>query len=57
MEARGSDWDGMNLVEIEEHQAGDLVFAQTYYLYTLLEATSACVIVPIANVPRTKYSN
>ena len=51
MEARGSDWDGMNLVEIEEHQAGDLVFAQTYYLYTLLEATSACVIVPIAKVP------
>ena len=50
---RGSDWDGMNLVEIEEHQAGDLVFAQAYYLYITLEATSACVIVPIAKVPRT----
>ena len=47
------DREGMNLVVIEEHQAGDLVFAQTYYLYILLEATSACVIVPIAKVPRT----
>ena len=36
----------MNLIEIEEHQAGDLVFAQAYYLYILLEATLACVIVP-----------
>ena len=26
----------MNLVVIEEHQVGDLVFAQLYYLYTLL---------------------
>ena len=26
-ETRGSDGDGMNLVVIEEHQAGDLVFA------------------------------
>ena len=26
----------MNLVVIEEHQAGDLVFAQVYYLYILL---------------------
>ena len=50
---RGSDWGGMNLVEIEEHQAGDLVFAQTYYLYISLEATLACVIVPIAKVPQT----
>ena len=50
---RGSDWGGMNLVEIEEHQAGDLVFAQTYYLYILLEATLACVIVPIAKVLQT----
>ena len=47
--------DGMNLVVIEEHQVGDLVLAQVYYLYILLEATSACVIVPIAKVPRTKY--
>ena len=54
-ETRGSDWDGMNLIEIEKHQAGDLVFPQAYYLYILLEATSACVIVPIAKVPRTKY--
>ena len=29
----------MNIVVIEEHQAGDLVFAQVYYLYILLEAT------------------
>ena len=27
---------GMNLVVIEEHQVGDLVFAQLYYLYILL---------------------
>ena len=47
----------MNLVEIEEHQAGDLVFTQAYCLYILLEATSACVIVPIAKVLRTKYSS
>ena len=26
----------MNLVVIEEHQVGDLVFAQLYYLYILL---------------------
>ena len=50
---RGSDWDGMNLIEIEEHQAGDLVFAQAYYLYIALEATLACVIVPIAKVSQT----
>ena len=30
----------MNLVVIEEHQVRDLVFAQTYYLYIRLEATS-----------------
>ena len=47
----------MNLVEIEDHQVGDLVFAQVDYLYTRLEATSAYVIVPIAKVLRTKYSN
>ena len=47
----------MNLVVIEEHQAGDLVFAQVNYLYIWLEATSAYVIVPIAKVPRTKYSS
>ena len=47
----------MNQVVIEEHQVRDLVFAQAYYLYISLEATSACVIVPIAKVPRTKYSS
>ena len=41
----------MNLVVIEEHQAGDLVFTQVCYLYILLEATLAYVIVPIAKVP------
>ena len=53
----GSDWDGMKLVEIEEHQAGDLVFAQVHYLYILLEATSAYVNIPIAKLPQSKYSN
>ena len=48
---------GMNLIVIEEHQVGDLVFAQLYYLYILLEATSAYVIVPVAKVPQTKYSS
>ena len=48
---------GMNQAVIEEHQVRDLVFAQVYYLYILLEATSAYVIVPIAKVPRTKYSS
>ena len=48
---------GMNLIVIEEHQVGDLVFAQVYYLYILLEATPAYVIVPIAKVPRTEYSS
>ena len=47
----------MNLVVIEEHQVRDLVFAQVYYLYIPLEATLAYVIVPIAKVPRTKYSS
>ena len=56
-ETRGLDWDGMNLVRIEEHQVKDLVFAQVHYLYTLLEATSAYVIVPIAKVPQTKYNS
>ena len=51
---RGLDREGMNCVVIEEHQAGDLVFTQVYYLYISLKATSACVIVPIAKVPRTK---
>ena len=41
----------MNLVEIEEHQAGDLEFTQVYYLYILLKATSTCIIVPMAKVP------
>ena len=53
----GLDGDGMNLVEIEEHQAGDLVFAQVHYLYILLEATSAYVNIPIAKVLWSKYSN
>ena len=48
---------GMNLVVIEEHQVRDLVFAQVYYLYIPLEATSACVILPIAKVPRTQDSS
>ena len=48
---------GMNLAVIEEHQVKDLVFAQVYYLYIPLEATSACVIVPIAKVPRTQDSS
>ena len=56
-ERKGSDEFGMNLVVIEEHQVGDLVFAQVDYLYIRLKATSACVIVPIAKVPRTKYSS
>ena len=47
----------MNLVVIEEHQVRDLVFAQVNYLYIQLKATSAYVIVPIAKVPRTKYSS
>ena len=47
----------MNLVVIEEHQVRDLVFAQAYYLYIQLKATPAWVIVPIAKVPRTKYSS
>ena len=47
----------MNLVVIEEHQVEDLVSTQVHYLYILLEATSAYVIVPIAKVPRTKYSS
>ena len=56
-ETRGLDREGMNCVVIEEHQAEDLVFAQVYYLYILLEATLTYVIVPIAKVPRTKYSS
>ena len=52
-EARGSGQDGMNLIVIEEHQVGDLVLTQVHYLYISLEATSACVIVPIAKVPWT----
>ena len=35
----------MNLVGIEEHQVRDLVFAQIHYLYILLEATLAYVII------------
>ena len=42
---------GMNLVAIEEHQVGNLVFAQCNYLYISLKATSACVIVLMAKVP------
>ena len=47
----------MNLELIEEHQAEGSVFAQDNYLYILLEATSAYVIVPIAKVPQSKYSS
>ena len=47
----------MNLVVIEEHQVGDLVFAQVDYLYIRLKATPAYVIVPVAKVPQTKYSS
>ena len=47
----------MNFVAIEEHQVGDLVFAQCNYLYSLLKATSGCVIVPMAKVLRSKYSS
>ena len=56
-EMRGLERVGMNLVVIEEHQVGDLVLTQVRYLYILLEATPAYVIVPIAKVPRTKYSS
>ena len=47
---RGLGGEGMNLIVIDENQAGDLVFAQVYYLYILLEATLAYVIVPMAKV-------
>ena len=47
----------MNWVVIEEHQVGDLAFAQVDYLYIQLKATLACVIVPIAKGLRTKYSS
>ena len=50
---KGASWKEMNLGLIEEHQAESLEFAQYNYLYILLEATSAYVIVPIAKVPRT----
>ena len=32
-------WKWVNRDEIEEHQAGDLVFANYNYLYILLRAT------------------
>ena len=54
---RESNEFGMNFIEIEEHQVGNLVFVQCSYLYNLLKATSACIIAPIAKVPRSKYSN
>ena len=47
----------MNLIVIKEHQAEDLVFTQVHYLYILLEATSAYVIIPMAKVPQSKYSS
>ena len=47
----------MNCVVIEEHQVGNLVFAQCNYLYISLKATSACIIVPIAKVLRSNYSS
>ena len=52
-----ASWEEMNLGWIEEHQAESLGFAQHNYLYISLEATSAYVIVPIAKVPRTQYSD
>ena len=51
------EWVRMNLVVIEEHQVGDLVFAQVNYLYIQLKATPAYLIVPIAKVPQTKYNS
>ena len=54
---KGTSSTEMNLELIEEHQAEGSVFAQDNYLYILLEATSAYVIVPIAKVPRTQYSD
>ena len=50
---KGASSEEMNLELIEEHQAESLESAQYNYLYILLEATSAYVIVPIAKVPRT----
>ena len=50
---KGASPKEMNLGLIEEHQAGGSESAQYNYLYILLEATSAYVIVPIAKVPRT----
>ena len=47
----------MNLIGIEEHQAGDLVFTQVHYLYILLEVTLAYVNVSIAKVSQSKYSD
>ena len=35
----------VKLVDIQEHQAGDLVFVKYNYLYILLRATSVCVII------------
>ena len=46
----------MNLVEIEEHQAGDLVFAQVYYLYIPLKATLAYVVTIGTRTFRPAYS-
>ena len=51
---KGASPKEMNLEMIEEHQAGNLVFAQYNYLYISLEATPAYVIVPVAKVPRTQ---
>ena len=53
---KGASPKEMNLEMIEEHQAGNLVFAQCNYLYISLKATSACVIVPMAKVLRSEYS-
>ena len=57
MRKGGLDLVEMNLELIEEHQAEGSVFAQGNYLYISLEATSAYVIVPIAKVLRTQYSD
>ena len=56
-ELRGSDGEGMNCVVIEEHQAGDLVFAQVYYLYILQEATLAYVKPKYCNASTVTISN
>ena len=45
MGARSARGISVKRVDIQEHQAGDLVFAKYNYLYISLRATSARVIV------------